>query len=114
MFLPQAAELDRGRVVTFFGALTERLQQDRDKSRAAYPANPATEEGMRQRDAYWNWYDEHWNTEAIRAEDRRQPEVGARAQRPGHLREADPAGLEGSQAMTVSRRHYGSSSNAAA
>lgn len=29
MFLPQAAELDGGRVVTFFSALTEKLRQDR-------------------------------------------------------------------------------------
>ena len=65
MFLPQAAELDRGRVVTFFDALTERLQQERDNPRAAYPAHPATDEGLRQRDAYWNWYAEHWNTDEV-------------------------------------------------
>jgi hypothetical protein len=65
MLLPQAAELDRGRVVTFFDALTARLQQDRDKPRAAYPANPATDEGTRQRDAYWKWYAEHWNTDEV-------------------------------------------------
>lgn len=65
MFLPQAAELDRGRVVTFFDALTDRLQQDRDEPRTAYPVNLATEQGMRQRDAYWNWYAEHWNTDEV-------------------------------------------------
>lgn len=65
MLLPQAAELDRGRVVTFFDALTERLQQDWNKPRAAYPPNLATEEGMRQKDAYWNWYTEHWNTDEV-------------------------------------------------
>jgi hypothetical protein len=65
MFLPQAAELDRGRVVTFFDTLTERLQQETDSPRAAYPANPATDEGMRQRGAYWNWYAEHWNTDEV-------------------------------------------------
>jgi hypothetical protein len=65
MFLPQAAELDRGRVVTFFEALTERLKQDRDKPPTAYPANSATEEGMRQQDAYWNWYTKHWNTDEV-------------------------------------------------
>jgi hypothetical protein len=41
MLLPQAAELDRGRVVTFFDALTERLQRDRDKPRAPRPRLPA-------------------------------------------------------------------------
>ena len=65
MFLPQAAELDRGRVVTFFDALTKRLQRDRGKPRAAYPANSVTEEGMRQRDAYWDWYAEHWNADEL-------------------------------------------------
>jgi hypothetical protein len=65
MLLPQAAELDRGRVVTFSDALTERLQRDRGKPRAAYPANSATEGGMRQRDAYWDWYAEHWNADEV-------------------------------------------------
>jgi len=65
MFLPQAAEVDRGRVVTFFDALTERLQKERDAPRAAYPANSTTDEGMRQRDAHWNWYAEHWNTDEV-------------------------------------------------
>ena len=65
MLLPQAAELDHGRVVTFFDALTERLQRDQDKPRAAYPANSATEEGLRQQDAYWNWYTEHWNADEV-------------------------------------------------
>ena len=37
MFLPQAAELNRGRVVTFFDALTEKLQLDRDSPRGDYP-----------------------------------------------------------------------------
>jgi hypothetical protein len=59
MFLPQAAELDRGRVVTFLEALTEKLQRSRDSPRADYPANSATDEGMRQRDTYWKWYADH-------------------------------------------------------
>jgi hypothetical protein len=65
MLLPQAAELDRGRVVTFFDALTEGLQRDRGKPHAAYPENSATDAGARQRDAYWNWYAEHWNTDKV-------------------------------------------------
>jgi hypothetical protein len=68
MFLPQAAELDRGRVVTFFDALTERLQAGRDGPRADYPPNSTTDEGKRQRDTYWKWYADHWNTdEAVKA-----------------------------------------------
>jgi hypothetical protein len=65
MFLPQPAELGRGRVITFFDTLAERLQQGRDKPRVPYPANSATDEGMRQGDAYWNWYVKHWNTDEV-------------------------------------------------
>jgi hypothetical protein len=66
MLLPQAAELDRGRVVTFFDALTERLRRDGEIRRAhSYPANSATDEGMRQRDRYWKWYADHWNTDEV-------------------------------------------------
>jgi hypothetical protein len=65
MFLPQAAELDNGRVVTFFDALTERLQTGGGSPRADYPANSATEEGMQQRDTYWKWYAEHWKTDEV-------------------------------------------------
>lgn len=62
MFLPQAAELDGGRVVTFFSALTEKLRQDQDSRVAEYPATVATDKGKRQRDAYWQWYADHWKT----------------------------------------------------
>ena len=65
MFLPQAAELDRGRVVTFFDALTEKLKQAKGSPRVDYPANQATDKGMRQRDTYWKWYAEHWNTDEV-------------------------------------------------
>ena len=27
--------------------------------------HPATDEGLRQRDAYWNWYAGHWNTDEV-------------------------------------------------
>jgi hypothetical protein len=62
-FLPQAAELNDGRVVTFFGPLIEKLKQDGGTLPVPYPDNTATEEGMRQRDAYWGWFSEHWNAD---------------------------------------------------
>lgn len=65
MFLPQAAELDGGRVVTFFSALTEKLRQDQDSRVAEYPATDATDKGKRQRDAYWQWYADHWKTDEV-------------------------------------------------
>jgi len=65
MLLPQAAELDRGRVVTFFDALAERLRRGDENRRADYPANLTTDEGMRQRDRYWKWYADHWKTDEV-------------------------------------------------
>lgn len=65
MLLPQAAELDRGRVVTFFDALTEKLKQAQDSPRGDYPASQAAGMGMRQRDTYWKGYAEHWNTDEV-------------------------------------------------
>jgi hypothetical protein len=65
MFLPQAAELDGGSVVTFFSALTEKLGRDRGSRPAAYPATATTDEGARQRDAHWKWYADHWNTDEV-------------------------------------------------
>ena len=63
MFLPQAAELDDGRVVTFFDPLIEKLQQDGGTLPVTYPENTTTEEGKRQRDAHWKWYADHWNVD---------------------------------------------------
>lgn len=65
MFLPQAAELDSGRVVTFFSELTGKLRQDQDSRPPVYPATVATDEGKRQRDAHWKWYADHWNTDEV-------------------------------------------------
>lgn len=65
MFLPQAAELDDGRVVTFFNALTEKLQQEGGDRPAAYPATVTTDEGRRRRDAHWKWYADHWNADEV-------------------------------------------------
>lgn len=63
MFLPQAAELNDGRVVTFFSPLIEKLQQDGGTLPAAYPESTTTDEGKRQHDAHWKWYADHWNVD---------------------------------------------------
>jgi len=61
--LPQAAELNDGRVVTFFSPLIEKLKQDGGTLPDAYPHSTATEAGRQQRDAYWDWFTEHWNAD---------------------------------------------------
>jgi hypothetical protein len=65
MFLPQAAELSDGRVITFFSPLVEKLQQDGVTLPPAYPASSVTAEGKRQRDAHWKWYADHWNVDEV-------------------------------------------------
>jgi hypothetical protein len=62
-FLPQAAELNDGRVVTFFSPLTEKLKRDGGTLPVAYPESTTTEVGRRQRDAYWHWFADHWNAD---------------------------------------------------
>jgi hypothetical protein len=62
-FLPQAAELNDGRVVTFFRPLIERLKQDGGSLPVSYPVSTATDTGKLQRDAYWNWFADHWNAD---------------------------------------------------
>jgi hypothetical protein len=63
MLLPQAAELNDGRVVTFFNPLVEKLQQEGDDLPPDYPASTATEEGKTRRDAHWKWYADRWNVD---------------------------------------------------
>jgi hypothetical protein len=60
-FLPQAAELNDGRVVTFFDPLVEALRRDGGTLPVGYPDDTSTSAGKVQRDAYWNWFAEHWN-----------------------------------------------------
>jgi hypothetical protein len=60
-FLPQAAELNDGRVVTFFSPLIEKLKRDGGSLPVAYPESTTTDAGRHQRDAYWNWFADHWN-----------------------------------------------------
>jgi hypothetical protein len=62
-FLPQAAELNDGRGVTFFSLLIEKLQRDGGTLPVAYPDSTATDAGRRQRDAHWNWFADHWNAD---------------------------------------------------
>ena len=62
-FLPQAAELNDGRVVTFFSPLIEKLKRDGGTLPVAYPETTTTDEGRRQRDAYWRWFADHWNAD---------------------------------------------------
>lgn len=61
--LPQAAELNDGRVVTFFSPLVEKLQRDGGTLPVAYPDSTTTDLGKAQRDAYWNWFADHWNAD---------------------------------------------------
>jgi hypothetical protein len=62
-FLPQAAELNDGRVVTFFAPLIEKLQRDGGTLPTTYPKSTTTDEGRRERDAHWKWYSDHWNVD---------------------------------------------------
>jgi hypothetical protein len=62
-FLPQAAELNDGRVVTFFSPLIEKLKRDGGMLPGAYPHTTATDTGKQQRDAYWDWFAQHWNAD---------------------------------------------------
>jgi hypothetical protein len=64
-FLPQAAELNDGRVVTFFDPLIEKLQLDGGALPVAYPETTTTDEGKRKRDAHWKWYADHWNVDKV-------------------------------------------------
>jgi hypothetical protein len=65
MFLPQAAELDNGRVVTFFDMLIEKLKRDGGTLPPAYPDDRAREESKSQRDAHWAWFAQHWNVDKV-------------------------------------------------
>jgi len=62
-FLPQAAELKDGRVVTFFDPLVEKLKRDGGTLPVGYPNNTSTDEGKLQRDTYWKWFVDHWNAD---------------------------------------------------
>ena len=60
-FLPMAAELNDGRVVTFFGPLVESLKHDGGMLPVRYPDDRSDPDFEKNRDAYWSWFTEHWN-----------------------------------------------------
>ncbi len=60
-FIPMAAELNDGHVVTFFDPLIDKLKRDGGKLPVRYPDNAATDRGKRDRDKYWAWFSEEWN-----------------------------------------------------
>jgi hypothetical protein len=60
-FLPMAAELNDGRVVTFFGALVDKLKKDGGSLPVRYPDDPSAEGFGSERDKYWAWFSQHWN-----------------------------------------------------
>jgi len=62
-FLPQAAELNDGLVVTFFSPLIGKLERDGGTLPDAYPQSTVTEASKRQRDAYRDRFAEHWNAD---------------------------------------------------
>lgn len=62
-FPPQAAELNDGRVVTFFDPLIEKLKHDGRVLPVAYPDETTTNEGRLQHDTYWDWFSDHWNAD---------------------------------------------------
>lgn len=56
IFLPMAAELNDGQVVTFFDQLVDKFKQDGGTLPERYPDDTSTEEGRAQRDRYWSWF----------------------------------------------------------
>jgi len=60
-FLPMAAELNDGRVVTFFGPLVEKLKKDGGTLPVRYPDDPSVHGRQEERDRYWEWFSDHWN-----------------------------------------------------
>lgn len=65
MFVLESVEFDGGRVVTFFSALAGVLQPDGSSRPDAYPADDTTDEGMRQREAYWKWFVNRCNSQEV-------------------------------------------------
>jgi hypothetical protein len=65
MFLPQAAELDDGHVVTFFTALVAKLKEGGADPPPTYPSTITNSEERIRRDAYWKWYADNWKTDEV-------------------------------------------------
>lgn len=64
-FLPAAAELNDGRVVSFFDSLIDKLKRDGETLPVAYPHDAASEQGRPQRDDYWDWFTAQWNANKV-------------------------------------------------
>jgi hypothetical protein len=64
-FIPLAAELNDGHVVTFFDPLIEKLQRRGGMLPVQYPDDASTNEGKRQRDYYWAWFSSQWNANKV-------------------------------------------------
>lgn len=60
-FMPMAAELNDGRVVTFFGPLVDKLKQDGGTLPVQYPDDPADPAFEESRDEYWRWFSDYWS-----------------------------------------------------
>jgi hypothetical protein len=63
--VPQAAELDSGHVKTFFSQLTGNLHHPAGKPAPRYPDDLSSPEGRRQREEYWDWFEDAWNPDVI-------------------------------------------------
>lgn len=74
-FLPMAAELNDGRVVTFFDQLVQKFKTYPGTLPVRYPDDVTTDEGKKQRDDYWYWFSEHWS--AIKALQVIEEEIGS-------------------------------------
>ena len=60
-FMPMAAELNDGRVITFFDPLVDQLKTDGGTLPVQYPDDPEKEDFAEKRDAYWSWFSENWS-----------------------------------------------------
>ncbi len=45
--------------------MIEKLKRDGGTLPVAYPDRPATNDGERQRDSYWSWFADHWNSDKV-------------------------------------------------
>lgn len=64
-FVPLAAELDGGRVKTFFDPLAGTLQHPGGKPALRYPDEVESADGQRQREEYWSWFADAWNPNRV-------------------------------------------------
>jgi hypothetical protein len=65
MFLPTAAELNDGRVVTFRDRLIDRFKKDGGTIPVVYPDDTTTSDGSLRRDSYWRWFRDHWSDKRV-------------------------------------------------